>query len=108
MFLNLESLVEHEPIPGYRGRFVHSEGMTIAYWEIEAGAPLPTHSHVHEQVANVISGEFELTVDGETRVLGPGSVAVIPGNVVHSGRAITACRLMDVFCPVREDYQALG
>jgi quercetin dioxygenase-like cupin family protein len=108
MFLNLEKLAEHEPIPGYRGRFVHSEQMTIAFWEIEAGAPLPSHSHVHEQVANVISGEFELTVDGETKVLKPGSVAVIPANAEHSGRAITDCRLIDVFCPIREDYRALG
>ena len=104
-FLNLDELEESEPIPGYRARFVHSKNMTLAYWTIEAGAPLPEHSHLHEQVANVIEGEFELTVDGETRRLGPSMVAVIPSNAAHSGKAITNCRIIDVFYPVREDYR---
>ncbi len=105
MFLNLGNLTANEAIPGYHGKFVHTENMTIAYWEIEAGAPLPSHSHFHEQVANVIKGEFELTVNGETHILRPGSVAVIPANVEHSGRAITDCYLIDIFYPVREDYR---
>ncbi len=60
-FLNLQEVKEHEPFPGYRHRFVHSETMTIAHFSIEAGAAVPEHSHPHEQVANVIKGEFELT-----------------------------------------------
>ncbi|NOQ40057.1 MAG: cupin domain-containing protein, partial [Anaerolineales bacterium] len=48
---------------------------------------------------------FELTVDGEPLVLEPGMVAVIPGGVPHSGVALTPCRLLDAFHPVREDYQ---
>jgi quercetin dioxygenase-like cupin family protein len=33
-----------------------------------------------------------------------GSVAVIPSNARHSGKAVTACRILDVFYPLREDY----
>ena len=76
-FLELEDIEVKEPVPGYRGRFVHSEKMTLAYWAIDAGAPLPEHSHPHEQVVNVIDGEFELRVEGEARVM--GSVAVTLG-----------------------------
>jgi len=56
-------------------------------------------------VANIIEGEFELTIDNETKILKPGDVAVIPSNAVHSGKAITDCRILDVFYPVREDYR---
>jgi len=52
-----------------------------------------------------MDGEFELTVDGETKRLGPGSVVVLPPHIVHSGEAITASSILDVFCPVREDYK---
>jgi quercetin dioxygenase-like cupin family protein len=104
-FIELEEIEQKELFPGCRVRFVHSENMTFSYWTVEAGAILPRHSHPHEQVANMIEGEFEMTIDGETRVLGPGAVAVIPPNAVHSGKAIKKCRVIDVFYPIREDYR---
>ncbi len=104
-FLKLEELQIKQPFPGFKVRFVHSATMTFAHWNIEAGALLPEHSHPHEQVANVIQGEFELTINGETRRLGPGSVGIIPSNAVHSGRAVTRCHIIDAFYPIREDYR---
>lgn len=104
-FIDLKEISEREQIPGYMVRFVHSERMTLAYWEIAEGAPLPQHSHPHEQIANVIEGRFELTISGNTQVLEPGHVAVIPPNAMHSGLALTRCRIIDAFCPVREDYR---
>ena len=104
-FIKLEDLEEKEIVPGYKARFIHSENVTIAHWNIKAGYSLPDHSHVHEMFVNVIEGEFELTVDGEAKILKPGEAAFIPSNVPHSGRSITDCRLIDVFYPVREDYK---
>ena len=104
-FLKLKDLEEREIVPGYRAVFVHSENMTLAYWDVDPGASLPEHSHPHEQIANVLEGQFELTVDGEPRILEPGMVAVIPGGVPHSGKALTPCRLLDAFHPARTDYQ---
>ena len=104
-FTHLNDLPKSEPVPGYKGRFVHTDNMTIAFWDVAKGAAVPVHSHPHEQVATVIEGEFELTVDGETQLCKPGDAAVIPGNVPHSGRAITACKLIDVFHPSRDDYR---
>jgi quercetin dioxygenase-like cupin family protein len=104
-FIHLDDLPEQEPVDGYHVRFVHSDQMTLAYWTVEAGAAIPTHQHPHEQVATVLEGTFELTVDGETRRMGPDDVAVIPSNVPHGGRAVTACRMIDAFQPVREDYR---
>ena len=105
LFLNLDEVEEKEMAPGMKARFVHTDNMTIAYWNVEAGAALPEHDHHHEQIASVIEGEFELVVDGERNVLKPGSVAVIAPNAVHSGRAIKDSRIIDVFCPARDDYR---
>jgi len=103
--IDLYDLEEKELVPGFRARFVHSPNMTLAYWTIDAGSTLPEHSHPHEQVANLLEGEFEMTVGGETRVLKPGMVTIIPSNILHTGTALTDCRILDVFYPVREDYR---
>ena len=104
-FIDLTEMTYRDLLPGFQVKFVHSDTMTFAHWDIEPGALLPEHSHPHEQVCNVISGEFELTIDGESQVLCAGGVGVIPGNAVHTGRALTRCHVIDVFHPIREDYQ---
>ena len=104
-YVDFPKLIEHEIVPGFRARFVHSEHMTLAYWNIDAGAALPDHAHIHEQIVNVIQGEFAFTLDGETRTLVAGSVVNIPSNVKHSGKALTNCKIIDAFYPVREDYR---
>ena len=107
-FISLDEVTEAAPLPGFNVHFVHSDTMTFAYWRVEAGSELPEHSHPHEQVATVVEGEFELTVGEETQVMRPGSVAIIPSNCPHSGRALSNCRIMDAFYPIREDYRTLS
>ena len=104
-FLKLDDSPSREIFPGFHVHFVHSANMTFAHWTIKAGAVLPKHSHMHEQVVNMIEGEFELVINAETRRLGSRSVAIIPSNAVHSGKAITDCRIIDAFYPIREDYR---
>lgn len=104
-FLKLDEQDSREQMPGFHGKFVHGDTVTIVHWRIEAGAALPEHSHPHEQVSNLLEGQFEMTIDGQTRLMGPGCVAVVPSNATHSGRALSPCRFVDVFQPVREDYR---
>jgi quercetin dioxygenase-like cupin family protein len=94
-----------EIFPGFRARIVHSDRMSFSWVEIEAGAPFAEHHHPHEQVVNVLEGELELVVEGSTHRLVPGQVFVIPPHARHHGRAITSCRVLDVFAPVRDDYR---
>ena len=105
MYTEISDVPAREILPGYHARFLHGEGYTLAFWDVEAGAVLPEHAHVHEQAAQVLEGRFELVVEGETFVCGPGAVVRILSNARHSGLALTDCKLMDVFTPVREDYK---
>ncbi len=104
-FVELSAIDEKEVVPGFYGKFAHSENMTASFWRIEAGAALPEHAHPHEQISVVVSGQFEMVLDGEKRLLEKGKIALIPGNVKHSGRAISDCEIMDVFYPVRTEYK---
>ena len=105
MFLKIKDIPTQEVLPGFTARFVHSEKFTTAFWDIQAGSELPEHSHFHEQTSQVVEGELEFTLDGKTQVLKPGDFVVIPSNVPHSGKALTFCKVVDVFCPVREEYR---
>jgi len=104
-FRHLEQIPAKELVPGCKAKLIHTEHMTVAHWRLEAGAAIPEHAHPHEQVANVIEGEFELTVDGDTQLMGPGHIAEVPSDAVHYGKALTACYIIDVFYPTREDYK---
>ena len=105
-FLPLPEIPEQELAPGFHARLIHMNGATIGHVTAKEGAILPSHHHIHEQVTNIISGELEMTVAGETKLCKAGDTVIIPGNVPHSAVAKTECYLIDVFHPVREDYKA--
>ncbi len=98
---------EKEIFAGFYAKFVHSANITISYVRIDAGAEAPEHSHPHEQICQVIEGKFELIVEGKTNIMEPNDVYVIPSNVKHSAKAITNCKVVDTFYPVREDFKKI-
>ncbi len=104
-FIHLDDVPAREMVPGFSAKFIHTESMTLSYWDIKKGHALPEHAHPNEQATNLIQGIFELTIEGESRVLKPGMVAIIPPHAKHSGKSLTDCRILDVFYPVREDYK---
>ena len=80
--------------------------MLLSIVDLAANVVVPAHSHPHEQAGTVISGEFEMTINGETRKLKPGDTYIIPGGVEHGARTgDTPARALDAFSPVRTDYQ---
>ncbi len=91
--------------PGVEIRAIAGEGLMLSLVTFEPGAAVPEHSHPHEQMGMMISGQAEFTVGGITRVLGPGDLWRIPGNVPHRVVALDGPAVaLDVFHPVRDDY----
>ena len=107
IFHEFANIPTKEIAPGFFSKLIHTANNTINFIEVKAGNTVPDHAHIHEQCAFVIEGKFELTVNGIPQVLDAGLFAIIPPNVRHSGLAITDCKLIDVFSPVREDYRNL-
>ena len=105
-FYALDQLATRDLFPGFTARLVHTPLVTQSFVQCEAGAAFPEHRHPHEQTVIVLDGELELTAGGETVRLTPGTVFAIPGDVPHSGRALVATRVLDVFSPVREDLKS--
>jgi quercetin dioxygenase-like cupin family protein len=106
--VELDDLRELELAPGVTARAVHTGNVTVAHVTLRAGATVPEHAHHHEQIVNVIEGEMELTVAGETQLLARGRVVLLPPMVAHSARAVTECHVLDIFHPVRDDFRAMA
>ena len=57
------------------------------------------------------SGRIELTVGGETLLLGEGDVAIIPRGIRHSGQSLEGeAQFIEIFAPLRLEnlYGFLG
>lgn len=103
--ITVSALPVREIFPGLRARLIHTDRQTHSWVEVDAGAAFPEHQHPHEQIVSVIEGELALVVEGAVHRLIPGSVFVIPPGARHSGHGVTACRVLDVFSPARDDYR---
>lgn len=103
--MEISNLKTIEVIKGFQGKFFHTNSFTVAFWEIEAGSVLPEHSHIHEQTTQVLEGQLEMTINGVTQILKPGEIYNIAPNIKHNGKALTNCKVTDIFYPVREDYK---
>ena len=108
MKIVISELPQKEVFKGFLAQMTHTANTTLSFWEIQEGAVLPMHSHVHEQITQVVEGKLQLTIGGETTIYENGSLAIIPSNVVHGGIALTPCKVFDIFTPVREDYKNLS
>lgn len=101
--INIENIKAKQFGEGIFGKVIHTDNMTVIYWEIKADSKLPEHSHPNEQITQLTSGKFELTVENKKHLLQTNKIAIIPKNVKHSGKAFTDCKITDVFYPVRKD-----
>jgi quercetin dioxygenase-like cupin family protein len=105
-FVKLAGLPVKEIFNGtIRGHYAHLDRTTFGEVHLQAGTVVPIHQHPHEQVTYVLEGRFEFTIGDETTILEPGMAALIPGGTPHGGTTLTACRVIDMFAPVREEYR---
>jgi quercetin dioxygenase-like cupin family protein len=103
-FVDTNGLKVIERLPGWRGRYLHTGSMTFAHFDFAAGASIHEHFHPEEEVYELIEGELEMTIDGETQILRPGLVAIVPANCRHSVRARTGGRLIVIDHPSRPEF----
>ena len=89
-------------------RTPYGQNLMLSYLEMDEGAVVPLHQHPHEQAGMLLKGRLELTIGDEVRVVGPGSMFIIPPGTPHKAVAIGGpAVVLDVFSPVREDYAGM-
>jgi quercetin dioxygenase-like cupin family protein len=105
-YYNPDEREAKELVPGINARTFWAEKMLAAVVDLDPNVHLPRHSHPHEQLGIVIEGQIEFIVEDQKQILGPGEVYVIPGGIEHEARTFDQpVKVMDVFSPVRKEYQ---
>lgn len=77
-FIEPNELTPQEPLPGWVGRFFHSEHMTFVHYEIAPGSSVHLHHHPNEEVWNIIEGELEMVVGDTKKVVRAGPAPSCP------------------------------
>ena len=105
-FIEPENRNSMELVPGALTRTFWGQQMLLSLVEIAAHAEVPRHVHPHEQAGVLLEGEMEMGIGDEVRVLQPGDMYIIPGNVEHYARCgDIPARALDIFSPLREEFQ---
>ena len=104
LFLDTNSLPVIERLPGWYGRYFHSQNTTFAHYDFTRGSSIHEHFHPEEEVYEVIEGELEVTVEGATQIATAGLVAIVPANVRHSVKALTDGKVIVIDYPARRGF----
>lgn len=102
----IKNIKAKELATGITGYYAHGEKHSFGLVELKAGSSVPEHHHMNEQITYILEGRLDMVIDGKPYTLTQGMFYVIPADVKHSAVAVTDCKLIDTFSPVREDYKS--
>jgi quercetin dioxygenase-like cupin family protein len=92
---------------GVRRKIVgHTPQLMSVLVQFDKGAIGTPHAHdVHDQIAYIVAGAFEVTNGGQTRVLRAGDAFIAPHDQLHGVVALEHhSMLLDQFSPCRDDF----
>lgn len=70
-------------------RKLESEGYSVSRYVYSPGTHFPEHTHDVDKIDAVLSGRFQLVVNGRRVVLGPGDWIAVPRGVRHTATVVS-------------------
>lgn len=94
---------------GLERKIIHGENLMTVILDFSGGPwlePETPHSHPHEQISYVATGEILFICEGEPSYhLKEGDAFYVPSGKKHGIKLLTEkARLIDNFTPLREDF----
>jgi len=84
------------PVKGVRGWLLSGDNRQVVFFDIQAGAQVPPHSHC-AQWGMVVEGAMTLTIGGDTRDYEGGDWYYIPEGVTHAAKVKARMSVIDIF-----------
>lgn len=66
----------------------------VTLFAFDKGEGLAEHSSPHEALVQILDGEAEITIGGESHAVTKGQCIILPGNVPHSLKAAGRFKMM--------------
>ena len=101
-----QAQLEWEPVAeGVRRRITsYGDPLMTVIVEFTKGSVGYLHRHPHVQITYIQRGSFEVSIDGQKRVLGAGDFYYVEPELEHGVVALEDGLLLDVFTPMRDDF----
>lgn len=104
-FITADNLQWESFGPGlYRMILGYTSDLMVVRVKFDKGGVAAMHAHPHTQSSYIVSGKYEFTVDGETRVVQAGDGILIKPNQQHACFCLESGIVVDTFSPMREDF----
>src|SRR5918993_5132472 len=90
-FFNLSEMPGAVISPGHStasGPTITGKELEIGYYSESKGTGAKPHYHRSEQMMLVLSGRLRMRIGDEVREIGPGELALIPGDAEHEQQAL--------------------
>ena len=102
----LQEEQEWEQVDPLLRRQIHGydDKIMLVVADFKAGGIGQMHNHHHSQVTYVQSGEFEMTIGDQVKIIKGGDSYYIPPMVMHGCTCLKDGQLIDVFSPKRDDF----
>jgi quercetin dioxygenase-like cupin family protein len=94
-----------EVAPGTRRKILaYDKDLMALVVEFKKDAIGYLHKHYHTQISYIISGSFEVNINGEKKIQKAGDAYYLQPHIEHGVVALEDSLLVDIFTPAREDF----
>ncbi len=69
-------------------RKLHDRGYRVSTYVYPPGTYFPEHDHGVDKIDGVLSGRFRMTLGGQSVILEPGDLLVVPKHAFHSAEVV--------------------
>lgn len=83
----VRNLVAYQPGGVVSKTLIDRKIGTITLFSFDAGQGLSEHTAPYDAFVEIVEGEAEITIAGETQAVAAGELIIMPANVPHSLRA---------------------
>jgi len=108
-FYHLPAIDFKQKRKGVYGKIVTGKKIQLCYIKLDYET-ITNHSHPHEQMGYILSGEVKITICEEQMICKQGDVYYVPSNTQHEFRVLSrsGVEYIEIFSPPKKENKNLA